>query len=151
MAHRTYPLKTLREPAPRAGRPIGGGAPIGAGAPAGIAGVLKETASPAVAEEVARVMRLTRTYTLAPELKKGLEEAWERSLFMGESGIRAREHGGFLTALDRDGTVIDTDKSIWFQGRGAWTYATLHRTIEPRAEWREAVNRSRNWMRAKEI
>ena len=37
-----------------------------------------------------------------------------------------REHGGFLTALDRDGTVVDTDKAIWFQGRGAWTFATLY-------------------------
>lgn len=50
-----------------------------------------------------------------------------------------REHGGILTGLDRDGTVIDTDKSVWFQGRAAWMWATLHRTVEPRAEWLEAA------------
>jgi N-acylglucosamine 2-epimerase len=50
-----------------------------------------------------------------------------------------REHGGILTSLDRDGTVLDTDKSVWFQGRAAWMFATLHRTVEPRAEWLEAA------------
>jgi N-acylglucosamine 2-epimerase len=49
------------------------------------------------------------------------------------------EHGGILTSLDRDGTVLDTDKSVWFQGRAAWMFATLHRTVEPRAEWLEAA------------
>ena len=51
-----------------------------------------------------------------------------------------REHGGFLTSLDRDGTVIDTDKSVWLQGRFVWMLATLHSTVdrygmEPRPEW----------------
>jgi N-acylglucosamine 2-epimerase len=46
-----------------------------------------------------------------------------------------REHGGFLTSLDRDGTVIDTDKSIWFQGRGAWMFSTLFNTVEQNPEW----------------
>jgi N-acylglucosamine 2-epimerase len=50
-----------------------------------------------------------------------------------------REHGGYLTALDRDGTVIDTDKSIWFQGRGAWIFATLYNTVEKRPEWLDAA------------
>jgi N-acylglucosamine 2-epimerase len=50
-----------------------------------------------------------------------------------------REHGGIITSLDRDGTVIDTDKSVWFQGRSAWMFATLYNTIERRAEWLEAA------------
>jgi N-acylglucosamine 2-epimerase len=50
-----------------------------------------------------------------------------------------RQHGGYLTALNRDGSVIDTDKSIWFQGRGAWMFATLHQTIERRPEWLQAA------------
>ncbi len=48
------------------------------------------------------------------------------------------EQGGYLTALNRDGTVIDTDKSIWFQGRGAWMFATLYNTVEKQIEWLEA-------------
>jgi hypothetical protein len=27
-----------------------------------------------------------------------------------------REHGGMITALDRDGSLLDTDKSVWFRG-----------------------------------
>jgi N-acylglucosamine 2-epimerase len=38
------------------------------------------------------------------------------------------EHGGFFTCLDRDGTVIDTDKAIWPQARFTWLLATLHET-----------------------
>jgi N-acylglucosamine 2-epimerase len=38
------------------------------------------------------------------------------------------EHGGLFSALDQDGSRLDTDKSIWVQGRTAWMYATLHRT-----------------------
>ena len=39
-----------------------------------------------------------------------------------------REHGGILTCLDRDGRTVDTDKSVWFQGRAAWMFATLANT-----------------------
>jgi hypothetical protein len=30
-----------------------------------------------------------------------------------------RENGGIFSCLDRDGSVFDTDKSIWIQGRFA--------------------------------
>ncbi|MFI3257134.1 MAG: AGE family epimerase/isomerase, partial [Spirochaetales bacterium] len=33
-------------------------------------------------------------------------------------------HGGIYTGLDRDGSLIETDKSVWFQGRALWTFAT---------------------------
>ncbi len=50
-----------------------------------------------------------------------------------------REHGGMLTALDRDGSVLDTDKSIWFQGRAAWMFATLFNTMDRREEYLEVA------------
>ena len=28
-----------------------------------------------------------------------------------------KEHGGVYTCLDRDGKLMDTTKSVWFQGR----------------------------------
>jgi N-acylglucosamine 2-epimerase len=46
-----------------------------------------------------------------------------------------REHGGVLTCLDRDGSVYDDDKSVWFQGRFGWLLATLCTEVEPREEW----------------
>src|SRR6478735_12760157 len=50
-----------------------------------------------------------------------------------------RVHGGMLTALDRDGTLLDGDKSVWFQGRAGWMFSTLYNTVEARKEWLEAA------------
>ncbi len=48
-----------------------------------------------------------------------------------------REHGGYLTGLDRRGNVIETDKPVWFQGRFAWLLAALHSQLERNDEWLE--------------
>lgn len=48
-----------------------------------------------------------------------------------------REHGGFLHCLDRDGTVVDTDKSVWAQGRMSWMLLSLYNGHERRGEWLE--------------
>ena len=58
-----------------------------------------------------------------------------------------RRHGGYFTALDRDGTVVDTDKAVWFQGRGAWMFATLFNTVEPRRAWLEAARLGIDFLR----
>jgi len=47
--------------------------------------------------------------------------------------------GGYRHCLDRDGSVLDTDKSVWAQGRMAWMLATLYNTIERRPEWVESA------------
>ena len=46
-----------------------------------------------------------------------------------------REQGGFMMSLDRDGTVIDTDKGVWQQGRFTWLLGELYNNVEPRQEW----------------
>ena len=48
-----------------------------------------------------------------------------------------REHGGFLFCLDRDGSVVDTDKGVWQHGRFTWLLSTLFNTVEARPEWLE--------------
>lgn len=45
------------------------------------------------------------------------------------------ENGGYFTCLNRDGSVFDTDKFIWLQGRQVWMYATMYNKVEPREEW----------------
>ena len=45
--------------------------------------------------------------------------------------------GGMITSLDRDGSVVDTDKSIWFQGRSGWMFATLYNTVSENPQWLE--------------
>jgi N-acylglucosamine 2-epimerase len=49
-----------------------------------------------------------------------------------------REHGGMISALDRDGSLLDTDKSVWVQGRSGWLFSQLYNTVEQRPEWLEA-------------
>lgn len=44
--------------------------------------------------------------------------------FWDKHGID-HEHGGFICALDYDGTRVNTDKLLWFQGRGIWVYSFL--------------------------
>ena len=44
-------------------------------------------------------------------------------------------HGGFITSLGEDGTIIDTDKGVWQQGRFTWILATLYNEVEKNTEW----------------
>ncbi|MBD1424860.1 AGE family epimerase/isomerase [Sphingobacterium arenae] len=48
-----------------------------------------------------------------------------------------KDYGGFLTCLDRDGTLFDTDKFMWLQGRQIWTLSMLYHQVEPKEIWRE--------------
>lgn len=50
-----------------------------------------------------------------------------------------RVNGGVYTCLDRDGSLMDTTKSVWFQGRFAFICAYAYNTVEQRPEWLEAA------------
>ncbi|MDY2889443.1 MAG: AGE family epimerase/isomerase [Candidatus Caccosoma sp.] len=41
-----------------------------------------------------------------------------------------KNNGGFFTCLERDGTVYDTDKAVWAQGRGMWVFAKAYNFIK---------------------
>jgi len=45
------------------------------------------------------------------------------------------EDGGFTFCLDRDGSVIDTDKGVWQTGRFSWMLGTLYNEVEQNPEW----------------
>ncbi|MCF0165644.1 MAG: AGE family epimerase/isomerase [Bacteroidales bacterium] len=47
-------------------------------------------------------------------------------------------NGGIYTCLDRDGTLMDSTKSVWFQGRWGYIAANLYNRVEKRPEWLEA-------------
>ncbi|MBQ1618882.1 MAG: AGE family epimerase/isomerase [Bacteroidales bacterium] len=50
-----------------------------------------------------------------------------------------KEYGGYFSCLDRDGSVYDTDKFIWLQGREVWMFAMLYNSLEKRPEWLECA------------
>ena len=43
--------------------------------------------------------------------------------------------GGYFTCLDRDGSVFDTDKFVWLQGREVWMFAMLYNKVEKNPAW----------------
>ncbi len=59
-----------------------------------------------------------------------------------------REHGGVYTCVDRDGTLMDTTKSVWFQGRFAYICAYAYNHIEQRAEWLDAAKSTIDFIEA---
>ncbi len=50
-----------------------------------------------------------------------------------------KEFGGYFSCLNRDGSVYDTDKFIWLQGREVWMFAMLYNRMEKRQEWLDAA------------
>lgn len=46
-----------------------------------------------------------------------------------------KKHGGFYTCVDRDGTLMDTTKSVWFQGRAGFVFAYAYNAIEKNPEY----------------
>ena len=49
------------------------------------------------------------------------------------------EHGGYITALDHDGSVLQTDKSVWFQGRFSWILSTMYNEVKKDQAWLDAA------------
>ena len=46
-----------------------------------------------------------------------------------------RKNGGVYTCLDRDGSLMDSTKSVWFQGRFGWMTAYAYNHVEKNPEW----------------
>lgn len=46
-----------------------------------------------------------------------------------------REHGGVYTCVNRDGSLMDTTKSVWFQGRFGFIAAYAYNNIEKNPQW----------------
>lgn len=57
-------------------------------------------------------------------------------------------HGGIYTCLDREGHIFSTDKSVWMQGRTAWTFSRLCNLYGEKKEWKEAAESCLDFMEA---
>jgi N-acylglucosamine 2-epimerase len=57
-----------------------------------------------------------------------------------------RETGGYLTCLDRQGRVYDTDKFMWLQGRQVWMFSKLYNTLEKRPAWLDLARHGKDFM-----
>ena len=50
-----------------------------------------------------------------------------------------RENGGVYTCVDREGSLMDTTKSVWFQGRFAFICSFAYNNVEKNQEWLDAA------------
>lgn len=52
------------------------------------------------------------------------------------------EHGGFMTNVDRDGTLHNTVKNTWYCGRGLWVYSYLYNNLDKKQEYLDICEKS---------
>ena len=77
---------------------------------------------------------------LSPERRNELMLAYEHKLLTDTIPFWTKhsvdhEFGGFITSVDRDGTIIDTDKGVWQQGRFTWLLSELYNNVSANEEW----------------
>ena len=59
-----------------------------------------------------------------------------------------RVNGGVYTCVDRNGSLIDSTKSVWFQGRFAFVCSFAYNTIEKNPEWLAAAKNTIDFIEA---
>lgn len=85
------------------------------------------------------IQKLQNVRESVREQLKGCVDFWLKN------GID-RVNGGVYTCLDRTGKVYSTDKSVWMQGRCAWTFSWLCKVYGVKKEWLEAAESCLDFM-----
>ena len=57
-----------------------------------------------------------------------------------------QEHGGFMFAVDQDGTNVDTDKGVWQHGRFTWMLATMYNEVDQKQVWLDQAINGANFL-----
>ena len=87
------------------------------------------------------------TVTLAGYSLAGLCDLYRADLFddyipFHDKYVVDHALGGFMVAVDRDGTPVNTDKGTWYLGRGTWTYSYLYNNIDRNPKHLEAARKA---------
>lgn len=59
-----------------------------------------------------------------------------------------RVNGGVYTCLDRDGSLMDSTKSVWFQGRFAFVCSYAYNNVEHNEDWLRAAKSTIDFIEA---
>jgi N-acylglucosamine 2-epimerase len=86
------------------------------------------------ADRIEHLIRVYRDGILGDSLPFWIEHALDR------------DYGGFVFCLDRDGTVIDTDKGVSQQAQFTWLLSYLH-DLAPQPEWLEFARHGIEFLR----
>lgn len=57
------------------------------------------------------------------------------------------KYGGYFSCLNRDGSVFDTDKFVWLQGREVWLFAMLYNNVEKKQEWLDCATHGAEFLK----
>ena len=60
-----------------------------------------------------------------------------------------KENGGLYHCYAADGTLVDTDKNVWAQGRMAWMLLTCYNSIEKNPLWMECAESALKFLEEK--
>jgi N-acylglucosamine 2-epimerase len=101
------------------------------------------TPEPAVTSNVTGEPQPSQLHHLAQQYKTAL---LEDVLPFWETYSIDKEQGGYVTCLDRQGKVYDTDKFIWLQNRQVWVFSSFYQTIAPRPEWLKMAAHGANFL-----
>lgn len=66
--------------------------------------------------------------------------------FWLNSDLIDKQYGGYITSVDREGKSYNDDKSVWFQGRGLWSFSALCNRYGAREEWLEAARIGKDFL-----
>jgi N-acylglucosamine 2-epimerase len=117
----------------------------GAGRLAGSPGKVEKASKPCVETHPAIELAGMSLQNLRERYRAELFETylpfWERY------GIDQR-YGGFMCALDHDGTLVNENKFHWFQGRGLWVYSFLYNHFGKEPRHLEIAKRTKEFMLA---
>jgi len=87
-------------------------------------------------------MRRIGPYTL-----RQLEKQYEHDIFKDffpflDKYVVDHERGGFMTNVDRDGTLHNTTKNTWYCGRGIWAYSFLYNNLDRKQRYLDIAEKS---------
>jgi mannose/cellobiose epimerase-like protein (N-acyl-D-glucosamine 2-epimerase family) len=65
--------------------------------------------------------------------------------FWDKHGID-HEYGGIMCSLDYDGTLVNTDKNLWFMGRAIWVYSFLYNHFGKNPQYLEVAKKAKEFV-----
>lgn len=75
-------------------------------------------------------------------LLEGVMEFWkERTL--------DRDNGGYVTAFDRQGNILNHEKNMWLHGRQTWMFSVIYHSIDRNPVWLELAKAGRDYLVSK--
>jgi N-acylglucosamine 2-epimerase len=65
--------------------------------------------------------------------------------FWDQHGID-HQYGGIMCSLDYDGTLLNTEKNLWFLGRAIWVYSFLYNHFGNNAQYLEVARKTKEFV-----